>query len=75
VDALTPAYCQTGHERGHLGFTHLAWMAPAVVDDEPANPMNVCLFRPAAVVSKANRLADPIEQLDFHPTTMASSSS
>ena len=40
-------------------------MLLAVKDNEPPNPRGVGFFGPAAIVTKADRLAETIEQLWF----------
>jgi hypothetical protein len=45
-----------------------------VKDDVPPNPMNVRFFGAPAVVTRSDRFANLIEELDSHLTTMASSS-
>jgi hypothetical protein len=48
-----------------LVTTHLRRMLLAVKDNEPPNPCGVGFFGPAAIVTKADRLAETIEQLWF----------
>jgi hypothetical protein len=48
-------------------------MLLTVENDVLANPMRVRLFRAPAVVPRANRLAQLVEQLDRYSTTMPSS--
>jgi hypothetical protein len=57
-----------------LGRTRIAWMALSVKHDEPSDPVDVGVFGPATVMTRADGAAYTIEQLYFHSTTMASSS-
>ena len=65
-----------GQERGNVGRAQSRRMRLAVKDDVPADPCEVGPFGSPAVMTRANRLADPVEQLGtlrLHPMTMPSS--
>src|SRR2546425_1028573 len=54
---------QASEKRRDFRSAHGRWMTLAVMNDQPPNPRHVCVLGPAAVVSRANRIANAIEKL------------
>jgi hypothetical protein len=52
-------------KRAHLCLSHVAWMAFAVVNDEPLDPVDVSLFGADGVVLASDAVAHLIEQFGF----------
>lgn len=51
-----------GQELRHFGRVHLPGMAPAVMNDEAPDPVDVRLLRPRAQMPRPNGVAHPVEQ-------------
>ena len=68
--------CEPRQERRDLCCRDRGWVSLVVKEDEPPDPTDVRLLGSPAVVTRANRLADPFEQLGWgwpQETTMPSS--